>query len=143
MGVVRQRLSWLPFVFVAASSALGASIALAQTAPKRASVTLVHGERGALDASRLESLVALELGSDASRVQRVTVELASASHADVVVEIGGERRTGGVDLPTTERERAIALFVGEMARGAASATASVSAPEAAASASSSASASAS
>jgi hypothetical protein len=77
----------------------------------------IDGDRARLDAKRLEELVALELGKDAPRVANVTVTVHDG-RSEVDVEVDGEHRTAAVALDRdVEPERAIALFVAELARG--------------------------
>jgi len=81
----------------------------------------VRGPRSKLDVTKLEALVRLELG-DRESTTNVIVTLKSASaesaeSADVLLMRGGDSRTGSVELRgSADAERAIALFVGELAR---------------------------
>lgn len=86
----------------------------------------VRGD-GGLDARKLESLVALELGKDAARVSRVAIEVRGRSAAITLV-VGTGKRTATVALAETEPERGVALFVGELARGPSPAPAPIVAP---------------
>ena len=74
----------------------------------------LRGETQALDRGRLDDLVALELG--ATRVTRVVVDV-SRGRAEVDVEVAAEHRKASVTLASVEPERALALFIAEIARG--------------------------
>lgn len=74
----------------------------------------LRGETQALDRARLDELVALELG--ATRPTRIAVDV-SRGRAEVDVEIAGEHRKASVALAGVEPERALALFIAEIARG--------------------------
>ena len=114
------------------ASAIALAMALTSATPgasaqSPAVVVELIGDRGSLDARKLEELVVLELGGDAARVSRIIVDV-GAGRASVDMRIGGERREGAVAIAAGEPERALALFVGELARGAAgSATAAATA----------------
>lgn len=99
-------------MIVAAALALSTP---ASAQPKKPSLE-VAGDRGALDAPRLEGLVALELGADAPRVVRVVVTVRSG-RAAVDVEVDKEHRQSSLAMSAVEPERALALFVAELARG--------------------------
>ncbi len=60
------------------------------------------GDRGAIDASKLDALVGLELGADAARVSGVTIAVREG-HADVDVRLGAERRKGSVAIAAVRR----------------------------------------
>lgn len=74
----------------------------------------LRGETQALDRGRLDDLVALELGT--TRVTRVVVDV-SRGRAEVDVEVAAEHRKASVTLASVEPERALALFIAEIARG--------------------------
>lgn len=99
---------------LAASLALAiASSANAQPTRPRVEVT---GDRATLDATKLDELIALELGADASRVRAVAVDV-HGSRAEIDVRLGDDARRASVAIAATEPERALALFVAELARG--------------------------
>lgn len=99
---------------LALATAIASPAAAQTTAP---SVDLL-GERGALDAAKLDTLVRLELGADASLVSAVTIAV-RGRRAEVDVRLDVEHRKGSFVIETVEPERALALFVAELARGAA------------------------
>lgn len=74
----------------------------------------ITGSGRAVDARALEDLVKLELGGEAP-LDDVTIQLAG-DRADVVVARAGKKRSGSLTLPTKNPERALALFIGELAR---------------------------
>lgn len=91
--------------------------ALALASPANAQTTEhveLRGETQALDRGRLDDLVALELG--ATRVTRIVVDV-SRGRAELDVEVAAEHRKASVTIASVEPERALALFIAEIARG--------------------------
>ena len=120
------RLSASAFAFAFAFAMTIAAPASAQ--PDKPPVEVV-GERGSLDPSKLNELVGLELGAEGSRVTRIVIDV-RGGRADVDVRVGDEHRKGSVAVAAIEPERALALFVGELARGATTPAATPPAPPA-------------
>jgi hypothetical protein len=95
---------------------LGFALLLWATSAK--SGVVVRGDKAALDETKLEMLVRLELG-DASAVDEVIVDVANGRATISVERRSGTSRTGVIALPASgsgELERTVALVVGELSR---------------------------
>jgi hypothetical protein len=87
-------------------------------APARAADVVIHGKGPKVDGRKLEDVIDLELGS-ADDVEHIDVALAIGSAEIEVVLRAKPPARGTVDLrDANDVERTIALFVGELVRGA-------------------------
>lgn len=106
----------------ASALVLALAAVVGSPAVARAQSTAPVIEGAGLDARTLDDLIALELGDDAARVRRVHVAVHDG-RADVAIDVASppgaiETRRASVALPAAEPERALALFIAELARGA-------------------------
>jgi hypothetical protein len=94
------------------------ALALALYAREATAAVVLRGATEAVDAKKLEELVDLELGAPAD-VEEIAIDLSANKAAIVLKRIGGDVRSGAVDLPPSGSgaiERTIALFIGEISR---------------------------